>query len=79
MSIQNLVTIVFSIISLILVFIGAGFIGMYFWEGIILRIGDSDQSLIFWYLPILFIGILSLGSGIILFIASYKKLNQNKT
>lgn len=29
----------------------------YFWWAIIERIGEPDQSLIFWYLPILFIGI----------------------
>ena len=35
--------------------IGIGFIGLYVWEGILVRIGDPDQSLLFWYLPVLFI------------------------
>ena len=53
---------------------------MYIYEAIISRIGEPDQSLIFWYLPILFIGITSLIAGTILFISSYKKIkNDNKS
>ena len=36
---------------------GGFFIGIYIWEAFILRIGEPDQSLLFWYLPILFIGL----------------------
>lgn len=72
--IKRLLTFMLLAISMVLVFIGTGLIAMYLWEGIIVRIGDSDQSLIFWYLPILFIGFFSLGSGIVLFIRSYKKI-----
>lgn len=44
--------------------IGVVFIAMYLWEAIINRLGEPDQSLLFWYLPILFIGLLSLMAGI---------------
>lgn len=37
--------------------IGLFFALGYFWWAIIERIGEPDQSLILWYLPILFIGI----------------------
>jgi len=47
---------------------------MYISEGIISRIGDPDQSLIFWYLPLLFAGIIILTAGIVLFINSYEKI-----
>lgn len=35
---------------------GAVFLAMYVLEAVVRRIGDSDQSLLFWYLPILFTG-----------------------
>jgi uncharacterized BrkB/YihY/UPF0761 family membrane protein len=37
--------------------LGVTFIVMYLLEAIAKRIGDPDQSLIFWYLPILFLGV----------------------
>jgi hypothetical protein len=43
---------------------GAGLVGLYASEAIITRIGDPDQSLIFWYLPILFIGLIVLAIGL---------------
>ena len=55
---------------------GGVFIAMYISEAILTRLGDPDQSLIFWYLPILFIGIagiiLGLGAGILGFIGLRK-------
>ena len=48
---------------------GVVFTAMYISEAILARLGEPDQSLIFWYLPILFIGIagiiLGLGAGIL--------------
>lgn len=38
--------------------------GMYVFEAIIARIGEGDQSLLFWYLPLLFIGILGIVIGL---------------
>lgn len=42
---------------------GLGLIGTYLWTAIIERIGEPDQSLLFWYLPILFVGVMGLGLG----------------
>ena len=47
--------------------LGGVFIGMYIWEAIISRMGDPDQSLIFWYLPILFIGAIAAVGGLSIF------------
>ena len=56
-----------GIIAGILLFaLGISFIGMYVLEAVIRRAGDPDQSLIFWYLPILFIGIAGAISGLFL-------------
>ena len=76
MTLKRIFQTILLIISILLVFIGTGFTIMYFYEGIIARIGEPDQSLMFWYLPILFIGVFCLISGIILFIFSYKTLKR---
>jgi len=54
--------------------IGAGFIFMYVWEAIVVRAGDPDQSLLFWYLPILFLGIIGAAGGLALFIRGIRQL-----
>lgn len=43
---------------------GGGFAVMYVLEAIVKRAGDPDQSLLFWYLPILFLGIIGIMGGI---------------
>ena len=43
---------------------GAVFAVMYILEAIVARAGDPDQSLLFWYLPILFIGLIGIGIGL---------------
>ena len=52
--------------GIILALLGALLVGSYVWEAFISRIGDADQSLLFWYLPILFIGVLLAGGGVAL-------------
>jgi len=63
-------------IAVLLTVVGAGFIAMYFRDGVIARWGDPDQSLLFWYLPILFIGIFSFSGGLSLFTIAWKKLRS---
>lgn len=43
---------------------GVTFCAMYVVEAFIKRIGEADQSLLFWYLPILFMGLFSLMAGL---------------
>lgn len=47
--------------------LGLGLVTGYFYWAVIERIGEPDQSLLFWYLPILFTGLgagaLGLGAG----------------
>jgi hypothetical protein len=54
------------IIGVLIAMIGIACVVMYILEAIVARIGEPDQSLLFWYLPILFIGIIgiSIGMGI---------------
>jgi len=43
---------------------GAAFVVMYIFEAIVARAGDPDQSLLFWYLPILFMGLIGMAIGL---------------
>ena len=42
---------------------GLGFIAMYVQGAVIERWGEPDQSLLYWYLPILFIGLGLVSAG----------------
>jgi len=44
--------------------VGLWSIAAYFLEAVIARVGEPDQSLLFWYLPLLFIGIIGLILGV---------------
>ena len=57
---------------------GAGFILMYMWEAVISRMGEPDQSLLFWYLPILFIGLIVGKAGLFLFNRGFSHLKTRK-
>ena len=55
---------------------GLLFVFLYFKDAVILRIGEPDQSLIFWYLPILFIGIGGILASIKIWIVGYNSLKN---
>jgi len=48
----------------LMAFSGAALAVMYILEAMVARAGEADQSLLFWYLPILLIGLMSMGIGI---------------
>ena len=60
--------------GLLLSLLGGSFIVMYVTEGIVARIGEADQSLLFWYLPILFMGIFGLVLGLALLRWAWSRL-----
>ena len=43
---------------------GAAFVAMYVRDAVIARSGEPDQSLLFWYLPFLFMGVIALLAGL---------------
>jgi hypothetical protein len=45
-------------------FTGAAFVVMYILEAIVARAGEPDQSLLFWYLPIVFMGLIGMVIGL---------------
>ncbi len=46
------------------ILVGVAMMGAYVLEAVIRRVGEPDQSLLFWYLPLLFIGIMCTMAGI---------------
>ena len=48
----------------------------YVWEAVILRWGEGDQSLVFWYLPFLLFGLIGIISGIALIGFGKGRLNR---
>jgi hypothetical protein len=46
-----------------LLIVGGLFVAAYILEAIVKRVGEPDQSLLFWYLPFLFLGLIGVIIG----------------
>ena len=57
---------------------GIGFAIMYVLEAILKRWGEGDQSLLFWYLPILFIGLIGIIIGLGLGLWGASRLKKSR-
>ena len=55
---------------------GIVLLAMYMLEAIVARVGEADQSLLFWYLPILFIGLFGIIVGAVLGVLGYIGLRK---
>ena len=55
---------------------GAILVCMYFWEAIVSRMGEPDQSLIFWYLPFLLFGVIAIRGGLAMIILGKRRLKS---
>lgn len=62
-----------------LVIAGLIFVVIYFKDAIFLRLGEADQSLIFWYLPFLFAGIGGVVCGVVIGQAGLRGLKSPDT
>lgn len=69
---KKLLNLLLIINGFILTIAGSGFILMYLWNAFVVRT-SADQSLMFWYLPILIIGLIMLSGGLFLSIRGIKK------
>jgi hypothetical protein len=58
----------------ILFLVGLSGIWVYVVQAVINRLGEPDQSLLFWYLPFLMFGFMGAGGGVMLYIFGWKKL-----
>ena len=53
-----------AVLAAIAVFIGLTALKWYLWDIVIQQAGEADRSMLFWGIPIVFIGIASLAVGI---------------
>ncbi|GAB4334908.1 MAG: hypothetical protein Kow0089_04370 [Desulfobulbaceae bacterium] len=70
-----------SIVGGIIGLAGVGFVIVYVLEAIIKRIGEPDQSLLFWYLPVLFTGLVGMVLGFgaaITGISNLRRINREQ-
>ena len=65
--------------GILLAFTGAAFVFMYILEAIVARAGEPDQSLLFWYLPILFVGLIGIAAGLSLCIMGIDRLRKARS
>ena len=79
MKIKKLWPIIGLIFGTILGVIGIGLVIAYVLEAVIARRGEADQSLLFWYLPFLFFGIIGLVTGLGIGISSVQKLRKEES
>lgn len=54
---------------------GIALISLYISEAVVARWQEADQSLLFWYLPFLFAGLMLTGGGLATVIALIRRLN----
>jgi predicted lysophospholipase L1 biosynthesis ABC-type transport system permease subunit len=73
---KKLLTYTSVLLGGLITLVGASFVVMYFWEAIIKRTGEPDQSLIFWYLPILFLGLIGVLGGLALLIQGINRIRN---
>lgn len=62
----------------ILVAVGLLLAGSYIFSAVIERIGEPDQSLLFWYLPLLLVGIMALIMGSALTLIGILRLRASR-
>ena len=66
------------IAGIVLTIIGVLLIAGYIMEAYIARIGEPDQSLLFWYLPLLFVGLIAFITGLSTCIWGFIRLRKIK-
>lgn len=71
-------TIVRFLSGVMLLLMGLIFIWGYTSEAVIARIGEPDQSLLFWYLPLLSVGLFTAGIGGLIIWVGYREYKNGK-
>ena len=59
------------------ILVGLLLVGAYLLEAVVERRGEPDQSLLFWYLPLLFIGVISFISGLVTSVWGFVRLRRS--
>ena len=64
------------VLGVLAVLVGLALVVGYVVEAIILRVGEPDQSRIFWYLPLLFAGVIAAVIGAVALLLSRRRLRK---
>ena len=62
-SLRKVMCIIFMLLSALMFLFGVVLIIMYINSAVIERLGEGDQSLLFWYMPLMLFGIISVIAG----------------
>jgi hypothetical protein len=74
-----MIKIIVRVISgITLAMMGLVFIGAYISEAYIARIGEPDQSLLFWYLPLLLVGLFTAALGGVITWVGFREYKNNR-
>jgi hypothetical protein len=76
---SRLVGILATIGAAILLFIGGAALKWYVWDIAIRQAGEPDRSMLFWGLPIAFIGVTALGLGAVLVDQARRRVGQTRS
>ena len=63
LSTRKVLCIIFMFLSALMCLLGISLIIMYIYSDVIARLGEGDQSLLFWYLPLMLFGIICVIAG----------------
>jgi len=73
---KNIRSLTVLLVGIVISIIGILLIGAYVTEAYISRLGEPDQSLLFWYLPFLFAGFFALVTGLVAGIRGFTGLKK---
>ena len=65
--------IIFMFLSALMCLLGISLIITYVYSAVIARLGEADQSLLFWYLPLMLFGIICVIAGASLYKITRKR------
>ena len=63
LSTRKVLCIIFMFLSALMCLLGISLIIMYIYSAVIARLGEADQSLLFWHLPLMLFGIICVIAG----------------
>ena len=75
---SRLLGILAAIGAVILLFIGGAALKWYVWDIAIRQAGEPDRSMLFWGLPIAFVGVTSLGLGAVMADQARRRLAKSR-
>lgn len=74
---SRIVGVAVSIVAVVLLIVGAAGVKWYVWDIAIGEAGQPDRSMLFWGLPILFIGLFAIGAFVAAVVLARKAFSES--